>query len=456
MSIKCAEQNLSEVLENFNGQRGNFPITYLGLPLTPGRIKRIHLQPVMDKLQSRLAGWKGKLIQQSGRKTLVTSVLSSIPTYFLTALKPPKQFLTDMDKIRKKFLLAGDQEISGGKCKVNWKKVCSPIKMGGLGVLDLDKFARALRLRWLWFEWECPDKPWVGTTPPCDELDEQIFAAATKVTIGNGRKAKFWTSNWIGHQPLKYLAPALFNHSKGKQRLVQDALTNDKWIEDIRHELSMPLIREFFAVFRLIWDNETNLEEGVEDTIIWRWTNTGKYTAKSAYLAQFTGREDSRAATLIWKTWAPSKCKNFAWLVLQNRIWTSDRLQLRQWPNNYFCQLCYRNLETAQHLFKDCPFTREIWDKIMARMNHNQPFPVHNPDESLVDWWESRTKQQSKCQSKGMQSLHMLLSWEIWCERNRRVFKDKELQIPQLTARIMDEIHTWSACGAKNLARIAP
>ncbi len=218
----------------------------------------------------------------------------------------------------------------------------------------------------------------------------------------------------------------------------------------------MPLIREFFAVFRLIWDNETNLEEGVEDTITWRWTNTGKYKAKSSYLAQFAGREDSRAATLIWKTWAPSKCKNFAWLVLQNRIWTSDRLQLRQWPNNYFCQLCYRNLETAQHLFKDCPFTREIWDKIMARMNHNQPFPVHNPDESLVDWWESRTKQQSKCQSKGMQSLHMLLSWEIWCERNRRVFKDKALQIPQLTARIMDEIHTWSACGAKYLARIAP
>nr|AAL84310.1 hypothetical protein [Oryza sativa Japonica Group]ABF94209.1 hypothetical protein LOC_Os03g07460 [Oryza sativa Japonica Group] len=147
--------------------------------------------------------------------------------------------------------------------------------MGGLGVLDLDKFARALRLRWLWFEWECPDKPWVGTTPHYDELDEQIFVAATKVTIGNGQKAKFWTSNWIGHQPLKYLAPALFNHSKGKQRLVQDALTNDKWIEDIRHELSMPLIREFFAVFRLIWDNETNLEEGVEDTITWRWTNTG-------------------------------------------------------------------------------------------------------------------------------------------------------------------------------------
>lgn len=53
----------------------------------------------MDKLQSRLAGWKGKLLKHIGRKTLVTTVLNLIPTYFLTAVKPPKNFLHDMDKI---------------------------------------------------------------------------------------------------------------------------------------------------------------------------------------------------------------------------------------------------------------------------------------------------------------------------------------------------------------------
>lgn len=61
--IRCENIDLQDVLNNFNGKRTGFPITYLGLPLTIGRIKRAHLQPVMDKLHSRLAGWKGKLLQ---------------------------------------------------------------------------------------------------------------------------------------------------------------------------------------------------------------------------------------------------------------------------------------------------------------------------------------------------------------------------------------------------------
>jgi len=33
---------------------------------------------------------------------------------------------------------------------------------GGLGILNLERFARALMLRWLWHEWVSPEKTWVG------------------------------------------------------------------------------------------------------------------------------------------------------------------------------------------------------------------------------------------------------------------------------------------------------
>jgi hypothetical protein len=36
-----------------------------------------------------------------------------------------------------------------------------PEKMGGLGVTDLAKFNRALRLGWQWYRWKNRQKPWL-------------------------------------------------------------------------------------------------------------------------------------------------------------------------------------------------------------------------------------------------------------------------------------------------------
>jgi hypothetical protein len=71
-------------------------------------------------------------------------------------------------------------------------------KFGGLGVLDLDLFSRALCLRWLWYEWKDPERPWVGTEPPVTEVDRQLFRLSTIVAVGNGLTTKFWNSSVIG------------------------------------------------------------------------------------------------------------------------------------------------------------------------------------------------------------------------------------------------------------------
>ena len=53
-----------------------------------------------------------------------------------------------IDKIRRSFLWEGENKnANGGHCLVNWPNVNRPKDMGGLGVLDLDKFGRALRVR---------------------------------------------------------------------------------------------------------------------------------------------------------------------------------------------------------------------------------------------------------------------------------------------------------------------
>ena len=138
----------------------------------------------------------------------------------MTALKPPKEVLPEVDKIRKRFLWAGHKAISGGKCKVNWTKTTLLKECGGLGILDLERFAQALRLRWLWHEWASPDKSWIGIEVPCDETDRLLFAACTHIQLGNGKKIDFWHTGWIQGRRPKDIAPLLFAKTKRKSGLL--------------------------------------------------------------------------------------------------------------------------------------------------------------------------------------------------------------------------------------------
>jgi hypothetical protein len=142
-------------------------------------------------MANRLPAWKGRFLNRAGRLKLLNSVLSSMPTYFLTMFAPKKWTIKKLDKIRRGFLWTGSEIANGGNCLVAWKNIRKPKKVGGLGVMDLECFSRALRLRWLWFQWTDPDRPWVGMDIPCNEIDKQLFRASTIITVGSGKKALF-------------------------------------------------------------------------------------------------------------------------------------------------------------------------------------------------------------------------------------------------------------------------
>ncbi|RLM65542.1 uncharacterized protein C2845_PM16G03340 [Panicum miliaceum] len=160
--IHVDETVLGTVTAAFTGKTSQFPCRYLGLPLRIGRARRADEQILIDKVGAKLPGWKGRLLNKAGRLTLVSSILSSIPTYHLTVFPLSKWAIKRIDRIRRNFLWRGEDVARGGHCKVNWKRVCHPKNLGGLGIPDLANFARALRLRWLWLKWTDNNRPWSG------------------------------------------------------------------------------------------------------------------------------------------------------------------------------------------------------------------------------------------------------------------------------------------------------
>lgn len=55
-----------------------------------------------------------------------------------------------IDKICRSFLWKGKAETNGGHYLVSWSLINNPKGIGGLGIINLERFGCALRLRWLW------------------------------------------------------------------------------------------------------------------------------------------------------------------------------------------------------------------------------------------------------------------------------------------------------------------
>ena len=180
-------------------------------------------------------------------------------------------------KIRRSFFWKGDENANGGHFLVNCPTVTQPKDLGGLGVPDLEKFGRALRLRWLWQEWVDESKPWAGSQLPCNEADRLLFNLSTMVTIGDGAKARFWHNSWLEGVAPRNLAPHLFLLVTRKNKTVQQELQNKNWIRSLRGKITTAThIEEFVSLWIRI--QNVQLLPGVRDSITWKWTSDGCYS----------------------------------------------------------------------------------------------------------------------------------------------------------------------------------
>ena len=107
---------------------------YLGLPMATGKSK------VNTK---RIMGWKEKAISNAGREVLIKTVAQAIPTYSMSLFKLPYSICNNINSMMAKYEWGQNQEEQRIHW-INWTKLCTAKKEGGLGFRDLHAFNLAM------------------------------------------------------------------------------------------------------------------------------------------------------------------------------------------------------------------------------------------------------------------------------------------------------------------------
>ena len=113
---------------------GRLPMIYLGMPLGAHFKDPSIWNPIIEKMEKKLFGWKRLYLSKGGRLTLLKSIFSSLSTFFLSLFTIPPAVADRLERIQRNFLWGSSEEAFKYPL-IAWNKVCWPIETGGLGCL---------------------------------------------------------------------------------------------------------------------------------------------------------------------------------------------------------------------------------------------------------------------------------------------------------------------------------
>ncbi|KAL9668474.1 hypothetical protein QQ045_006008 [Rhodiola kirilowii] len=144
----CSESEGNHLASLAGCQKGNLPFNYLGVPLHGKRLKVADFSLIIDKMLSKIKAWSARCLSYAGRLVLVKHILSSIGSYWMRVLYFPKGVIKKITVFCRNYLWSG--KAAGKKNRAAWQEVCKPKSVGGLDLLNLNLFNKALLLRQIW------------------------------------------------------------------------------------------------------------------------------------------------------------------------------------------------------------------------------------------------------------------------------------------------------------------
>ncbi|XP_062006018.1 uncharacterized protein LOC133723218 [Rosa rugosa] len=406
---------------------------YLGMPLIHFRVTKNTYAGLVDKAQSRLASWKGKVLNMAGRLTLIQSVNSSIPIYAMQTAKLPMKLCDKLDKLNRDFLW-GDTEQKRKVHLSSWDLVCRPKCNGGLGIKKTTDMNKAMLAKASWRVTQNEQGLWnkiykekylhsdsllhenYRKPPNCSSTWTGVVYGANLLRkglmwrIGNGASTKFWVDRWTSCGILENYA---LNHDTiDINSLVQDFWINNDWNLPMLHaNLPVDIVDKITAIPLAISD--------LPDKLIWGSTSSGIFSVKSAYklLCDDQGYQ-SYGWLRNWSLPIPPKLKIFLWSFVSGKLLTNEQRVIRRIATNSSCQFCTNTHESMLHIFRDCPKAKQVWQCFNIPPNMLTTFNL-----CWKDWILANLLQKGYYMRKlNWNTFFIFCCWFLWKWRCKCVF----------------------------------
>ncbi|GJW54763.1 reverse transcriptase domain, reverse transcriptase zinc-binding domain protein [Tanacetum coccineum] len=234
----------------------------------------------------------------------------------------------------------------------------------------------------------------------------------------DGAATSLWFDKWCDLGPLSNFISSrdLFRAGLTRTARVRDVIQDGVW--------SWP--QELLSKYPSLSACQAPMVEGRSDSLVWR---NSQGTPKSFSVTQVWSDIRPRGTYVDWypMVWfalcIPRHAFNL-WLVVKRKLKTQDLVSIWDVSDSLgsLCSLCGIQPDSHDHLFFECPYASEVWDrmKILVGLDSSTP----NVYAIITDLLPMASRR--SILSVVTKLVIAASAYYIWQERNWRLFKNSE------------------------------
>ncbi|CAL1413281.1 unnamed protein product [Linum trigynum] len=434
---------------------------YLGLPTVISRSKKAIFEDIKERVRKKLKDWKNRTMSQAGKEILIKAIAQAQFLYPMSVFLLPDGSLKEIQNLIVNFWWG--QKGKEVKIKwIGWDELCDEKEEGGLGFRDLKAFNLAMLGKQIWNLISRPNSLMTKVLkaryfPKTDILNaklgyrpsyiwKSIMEAKEKIAdgfrwkVGDGKAIRIWEDEWIPGKsfycpdptpameaPDGYVS-SLIDHEMGSWNCAK--------VRDLFSSQDHALIANIPLCFPL-----------KEDSRVWKDSETGIYSVKTAYsrirnnqqhtVARRHSKEDDDDE--FWKNlWALNtqpKVKFFLWKLCKNILPVGANVE--EWFEEACVECPFCNLrETQMHALRECDWIRRQWQSSEV----SELFEKGN-NKSCLEWMKEIWKD---CDLSKIQKFTLVL-WLLWKERCNHKYNNQKLEESEIIPRALAWIDTYLA-----------